>query len=197
MVVPRILTRAVRAEGADHQWRTAPSRELSIALAATSGLVGQPAGSKPREEGCLGRLGNPAGRALRLEWAPEPLTPRVARGPTQGESRDLVAERSSARGDAGAAAASRARMPRSSGARDLARVRRRSAPDRCRSRRLCASTFSAASNFVTPSQTGASPAGPSTNLGERFARSARERLVGKAWEMALRRAIAAVFFYLH
>jgi hypothetical protein len=53
---------AVRPEGANHQWRKIPSRELSIELEADEQLAGQPEGLEPRDKGRLGRLSNPMGR---------------------------------------------------------------------------------------------------------------------------------------
>jgi hypothetical protein len=62
-----ILVFAVRPDGAFHQWREVPPRELSIALVADERFGRRPAGSKPRDKGRLGRLSNPTGRNVR--WA--------------------------------------------------------------------------------------------------------------------------------
>jgi hypothetical protein len=52
---------AVRPEGANHQWRKIPSRELSIDLEADERLGWATGGLEPRDKGRFGRLSNPTG----------------------------------------------------------------------------------------------------------------------------------------
>ena len=53
---------AVRLEGADHQWRKVPHRELSIAPVADERFGRVTGRVEPRDEGRLGRLSDPTGR---------------------------------------------------------------------------------------------------------------------------------------
>src|SRR5262245_14050866 len=53
---------AVRPEGANHQWKKNPPRELSIDLEADERLGRATGRLEPRDKGRFRRLSNPAGR---------------------------------------------------------------------------------------------------------------------------------------